>query len=57
MSPVRDQNLAGILMNAEQTSIFFIALAWMLLKVLAEEDEAQRAQDAAYLEAHGQQLG
>ena len=57
MSPVRDQNLAGILMNAEQTSIFFIALAWMLLKVLAEEDEAQRVQDAAYLEAHGQQLG
>jgi putative membrane protein len=48
MSPVRDQNLAGILMNAEQTSIFFIALAWMLLVVLAEEEEAQRAADAAY---------
>ncbi len=57
MSPVRDQNLAGILMNAEQTSIFFIALAWMLLRVLAEEEEEQRAQDAAYLEAHPQQLG
>jgi putative membrane protein len=48
MSPVRDQNLAGILMNAEQTSIFFIALAWMLLVVLAEEEDAQRAADAAY---------
>ncbi len=57
MSPVRDQNLAGILMNAEQTSIFFIALAWMLLRVLAEEEEEQRAHDAAYLEAHPQQLG
>jgi cytochrome c oxidase assembly factor CtaG len=53
MSPVRDQNLAGILMNAEQTSIFFIALAWMLLVVLAEEEERQRAADAAYLEARG----
>jgi cytochrome c oxidase assembly factor CtaG len=52
MSPTRDQNLAGILMNGEQTSIFFIALAWMLLRVLAEEDEAQRELDAAYLEAH-----
>jgi hypothetical protein len=39
-------------MNAEQTSIFFIALAWMLVRVLAEEEEAQRAVDAAYLEAH-----
>jgi cytochrome c oxidase assembly factor CtaG len=57
MSPVRDQNLAGILMNAEQTSIFFIALAWMLLRVLAEEEEEQRVHDAAYLEAHPQQLG
>jgi cytochrome c oxidase assembly factor CtaG len=52
MSPTRDQNLAGILMNAEQTSIFFVALAWMLLRVLAEEDEAQRRLDAAFLEGH-----
>lgn len=51
MSPIRDQNLAGILMNGEQTSIFFIALAWMLLRVFAEEEEAQRATDAAYLQA------
>jgi hypothetical protein len=39
-------------MNAEQTSIFFIALAWMLLRVLAEEEDEQRRLDAAYLEAH-----
>ena len=39
-------------MNGEQTSIFFVALAWMLLRVLAEEDEAQRRLDAAFLEGH-----
>ena len=53
MSAVRDQNLAGILMNAEQTSIFFVAFAIVLLKVLAEEEEKQRAQDAAWQKAHG----
>ena len=52
MSPIRDQNLAGILMNAEQTSIFFVAFAWALLRVIAEEEAAQRRLDAAYLEGH-----
>jgi cytochrome c oxidase assembly factor CtaG len=52
ISAVRDQNLAGILMNAEQTSIFFAAFAWQLLRVLAEEEEEQRRRDAAYLEGH-----
>ena len=52
LSPIRDQNLAGILMNAEQTSIIFVAFAWALLRVLAEEEEQQRLADAAYLEAH-----
>jgi putative membrane protein len=50
LSPIRDQNLAGILMNAEQTSIFFAAFAWQLLHVLAEEEEEQRRRDAAFLE-------
>jgi len=50
MSAVRDQNLAGILMNAEQTSIFFAAFAWQLLRVLAEEEEEQRRRDAVFLE-------
>jgi cytochrome c oxidase assembly factor CtaG len=50
MSAIRDQNLAGILMNAEQTSIFFVAFAWQLLRVLAEEEEEQRRRDAAFLE-------
>src|SRR5262249_48203887 len=52
LSPIRDQNLAGILMNAEQTSIVFFAFAWALLRVLAEEEEQQRLHDAAFLEAH-----
>jgi len=52
LSPIRDQNLAGILMNAEQTSIIFVAFAWALLRVIAEEEAAQRRMDAAYLEAH-----
>jgi putative membrane protein len=52
LTPIRDQNLAGILMNAEQTSIVFFAFAWALLRVLAEEEEQQRLQDAAFLEAH-----
>ena len=47
LSPVKDQNLAGVLMNAEQTLIFFVALAWQLLRILAEEEEQQRARDVA----------
>jgi cytochrome c oxidase assembly factor CtaG len=52
ISPLRDQNFAGILMNAEQTSVFAIALAWFLLRVLAEEEERQLGRDAAYLAAY-----
>ena len=43
ISPIRDQNLAGILMNAEQTSIFFVALSYFLLRLLSEEEDRQRA--------------
>ena len=52
LSAVKDQNLAGILMNADQTSIFFIAFAWQLLRVLSEEEEQQRRSDAAFLERY-----
>ena len=52
LTPVSDQNYAGILMNADQTSIFFIAFAWCLLRVLAEEEEQQRRADAAFLAAY-----
>jgi cytochrome c oxidase assembly factor CtaG len=49
ISATHDQNYAGILMNADQTSIFFIAFAWYLLRVLAEEEDEQRRRDALFL--------
>jgi cytochrome c oxidase assembly factor CtaG len=52
LSAVRDQNLAGILMNADQTSIFFVAFAWYLLRVLAEEEDEQRRKDAIFLQTY-----
>ena len=45
LSPVKDQNLGGILMNAEQTIVFFAALAWFVLRLFDEEDEAQRTRE------------
>ena len=38
LSPVRDQNLGGILMNGEQTLIFLIAIGYYVLRLLNEED-------------------
>jgi putative membrane protein len=43
LSASKDQNLGGILMNAEQMLVFFAALSYFLLRLLSEEDEAQRA--------------
>ena len=43
LSPARDQNLGGLLMNVEQTIVFFVAIAWFLLRLLEEEEQAQRA--------------
>jgi cytochrome c oxidase assembly factor CtaG len=43
LSATKDQNLGGILMNAEQTIVFLGALVYFLLRLLAEEDEAGRA--------------
>ena len=37
LSPQKDQNLGGILMNAEQTAVFLAALAYFLLRLLNEE--------------------
>ena len=42
-SPARDQNLGGLLMNVEQTLVFFAAMGYFLLQLLNEEDEAQRS--------------
>ncbi len=43
LSATKDQNLGGILMNAEQMIVFFAALSYFLLRLLSEEEEAQRA--------------
>ena len=52
LSAIKDQNFAGILMNADQTSIFFIAFAWYLFRVLADEEDEQRRKDAIFLAEH-----
>ena len=43
LSAEKDQNLGGILMNAEQMIVFFAALSYFLLRLLSEEEESQRA--------------
>jgi putative membrane protein len=43
LSADKDQNLGGILMNGEQMIVFFAALSYFLLRLLSEEEEAQRA--------------
>jgi putative membrane protein len=43
LSPEKDQNLGGILMNGEQMIVFFAALSYFLLRLLSEEEDAQRA--------------
>jgi cytochrome c oxidase assembly factor CtaG len=37
LSPVRDQNLGGILMNGEQTLVFLLAIGWFVARLLDEE--------------------
>ena len=39
LSPAKDQNLGGILMNAEQTLVFLGALGFFLMRLLDEEAE------------------
>ena len=43
LSPVRDQNLGGLLMNVEQTIVFLGAIVYFVLRLLREEEEAQRS--------------
>ena len=45
LSPVRDQNLGGILMNGEQTLVFLLAIGWYVWRLLDEEhvSEADRS--------------
>jgi cytochrome c oxidase assembly factor CtaG len=41
LSAAKDQNLGGILMNAEQTAVFLAALAYFLIRLLNEEELRQ----------------
>jgi cytochrome c oxidase assembly factor CtaG len=43
LSPARDQNLGGLLMNVEQTIVFFAAMGFFLMQLLNEDEEAQRS--------------
>lgn len=45
LSAAKDQNWGGILMNAEQTTVFFAALAWFVFRLFEEEEETQRVLD------------
>ena len=38
LSAAKDQNLGGVLMNAEQTAVFLAALAFFLVRLLNEEE-------------------
>jgi putative membrane protein len=37
LSPTKDQNLGGVLMNAEQTLVFLIAIGWFFMRLLDED--------------------
>jgi putative membrane protein len=41
LTPVRDQNLGGILMNGEQTLVFLLAIGYYVWRLLSEEDAVQ----------------
>jgi cytochrome c oxidase assembly factor CtaG len=41
LSAAKDQNLGGILMNSEQTVVFLSALAYFLVRLLNEEEQAE----------------
>jgi cytochrome c oxidase assembly factor CtaG len=45
LSPIRDQNLGGILMNGEQTLVFLIAIGWFVLRLLDEEHAREPLSD------------
>jgi cytochrome c oxidase assembly factor CtaG len=46
ISAAKDQNLGGILMTSEQAIVFFVAIAWLLLRLFREEDAAEQALQA-----------
>jgi cytochrome c oxidase assembly factor CtaG len=42
LSPIRDQNLGGIVMNGEQTLVFLLAIGWYVWRLL-EDDRVSEA--------------
>ena len=46
LSPTRDQNLGGILMNGEQTLVFLLAIGWFVLRLLDEEQAREALSDS-----------
>lgn len=49
LTPARDQNLGGILMNGEQTLVFLLTIGWFVLRLLDEEHAGARAEKPAAL--------
>jgi putative membrane protein len=47
LSPIRDQNLGGILMNGEQTLVFLLAIGWFVMRLLDEEHAREEGGPAA----------
>jgi cytochrome c oxidase assembly factor CtaG len=45
LSPVEDQNLAGVLMTAEQAIVFLVAVTFLLVRLLKEEEHKERELD------------
>ena len=55
LSPEKDQNLGGILMNAEQTIVFLSALFYFILRLLDEEEGLSgRSRNASATARRGQ---
>jgi cytochrome c oxidase assembly factor CtaG len=38
LSPLEDQQLGGILMAVEQSTVLFVAFSWTFLRMLADDD-------------------
>ena len=49
LSPARDQNLGGILMNGEQTFVFLLTIGYFVLRLLDEEHAGGRDGEPATL--------
>jgi putative membrane protein len=41
IGPLWDQHLGGIVMNVEQSIVFFVAVAWLFVRWIAEDEDAR----------------